>query len=236
MELLSELFPFASRLSRSTYVPRVLVGLVVAVLALVLRSPPQGASSDAAAFVNLFLIIFWAAFLLAAVSGRLRDIDASPWIALLLFVPIVGAVMALVLMFVPGHVSVALPAAPMEAQAGEGSRRRHMAQGGNSPPPPTPHTASTASNRFAWQATPVILGFALVAAAIVGAMLAFSNAQNYVPRAGLVWNMQHAELFSTFNSTGLDTYAMSLGTALALCATTGLLGVGLAIFGRRRPA
>lgn len=56
------------------------------------------------------------------------------------------------------------------------------------------------------------VGYILVATAIVGAMLAFTNAHNYTPRAGLVWNMAHAGLFQR-----PDPYAYARTVTTADC-------------------
>lgn len=105
-----------------------------------------------------------------------------------------------------------------------------------------------------------VLGYALIALTIIGTLLAFSNAHNYVPRMGLAYNLQHAALFpgpKPDNSLldaclakirGIDParqlacrqtfpqqfrqYHTSLGVGLSVLAAIALLGLGLVAFGR----
>lgn len=64
-----------------------------------------------------------------------------------------------------------------------------------------------------------VIGYVLVTAAVAGSVLAFSLAEDYVPAAGLAYNLSSAELFRTYASA----------TERRQCPTPTWLGEGWAV-------
>tara|TARA_R110002110_G_scaffold65206_1_gene179866 strand:+ start:14626 stop:14991 length:366 start_codon:yes stop_codon:yes gene_type:complete len=106
-DLLNILFSPKGRLNQKGYITGVLVCIVVQVgfmFAVSFLSP--GGDSVGPGFlisllgIILFCLIFWAGIVMAI--KRFRDIDKSGWFCLLLLIPLIGLVVFVALLFIPG--------------------------------------------------------------------------------------------------------------------------------------
>ena len=99
---MKSLISFQGTINRSQYWLGVLVASLVSILcSLPISWLPVGMMLDSYFFILLLLILglFWVMFALCA--KRLRDAGLSPWVCLLLFVPLVSLVVFLVIGFKP---------------------------------------------------------------------------------------------------------------------------------------
>src|SRR5450631_2036130 len=102
MGLVRLLISFDGRIGRAEY----LLGLAIALAGLCLGLIAIGAALrstglDALGMIIVVVLFFWAKFALAA--KRLHDLGKSGFWCLALFVPVVGFVVALMFLFVPGE-------------------------------------------------------------------------------------------------------------------------------------
>lgn len=75
---------------------------------------------------------------------------------------------------------------------------------------------------------PRVLGFGLLAVAVIGTVLVFSNADNETARL----LVRGGGGFMYALSQGVTALGFPFGLALAVCVAVGLAGVGLMIFGK----
>ena len=102
--MLGSLFPFNKRLARGAYSVRLVVFLVIGLIVRGL-SVAGMAQPGVNGLLGVFLLA-WPVYVLLLTSttiARLRDTRLSPWLALLLIVPGVNALMLLSLMFPPSR-------------------------------------------------------------------------------------------------------------------------------------
>jgi uncharacterized membrane protein YhaH (DUF805 family) len=102
MGLVRLLFSFNGRIGRAQY----LLGLAIVLVGLFLGLGAIGAALhgtglDALGMIILVVLFFWAKFAIAA--KRLHDLGKSGFWCLALFVPVVGFVVLLMFLFVPGE-------------------------------------------------------------------------------------------------------------------------------------
>ena len=102
MGLVRLIFSFNGRIGRAEY----LLGLVIALVGLFLGLGAIGAALrstglDALGMIIVLVLFFWAKFAIAA--KRLHDLGKSGFWCLALFVPVVGFIVVLMFLFVPGE-------------------------------------------------------------------------------------------------------------------------------------
>ena len=86
-----------------------------------------------------------------------------------------------------------------------------------------------------------VIGFVLLAVAVVGGLAAFATAKDYVPQLGTVRATQRAYIWTNCVPSGIysclqagraQSFTITLATALVVSTAVGLAGVGLVVFGK----
>jgi uncharacterized membrane protein YhaH (DUF805 family) len=99
--MLQQLFSFKGRSNRVDYAINLLVYCAV-LAAFLFTEPAVHAYRDAGAIVTLGLIAAMLWILFASMAKRFHDIGKSRWMALIVFVPLVGQLTPFVLLGYPG--------------------------------------------------------------------------------------------------------------------------------------
>jgi uncharacterized membrane protein YhaH (DUF805 family) len=100
-------FSFSGRIGRLRYLtwsmPVVLAGILVIIFATLMGVASHGRSAPFAMIVVGAVCLGICVYSIRLMALRLHDMGFSGWLGLLLLIPVIGAVMALVLMLIPGQ-------------------------------------------------------------------------------------------------------------------------------------